>query len=394
MNILFISQNFYPNEIGGYEIACRRLVQEFKKEARVRVLASSFNVHEKEKLYNVDYILDNVNNYGFDLKRRKCLSLLIRSYVAVRNYLITRKYIQNMGIDVVIAFQLDRATFTPLVACKDMGLPVVMDMGDLWWKTLCDQFNVHGWKKCIRRASHGFFTPQKVYFDRIICNSEYTAQEIRKVVKEDTATIHRHLPDFMFKHTLNTVERIDKVIITYGGRLCEEKGIADFIEIIEILCSLQPNRTVDARIIGNGLESYISFLKRLIDKKELSDKIQILPSVSQEAFFQHLCESHFFLFPFSWNEPFGQVVPQAMAAGAVPICSNQGGPATIIDNGLNGYLLDRLELGAFAQTISTLVDNLKNYNRIRQEGHAYALSNFSPEKVFEQYFSIVGSVVK
>lgn len=49
----------------------------------------------------------------------------------------------------------------------------------------------------------------------------------------------------------------------------------------------------------------------------------------------------------TWEESCGRVILEAMAAGAVPITDNRGGPSTFLQNGVTGWLVDSWEEAAF-----------------------------------------------
>ena len=53
----------------------------------------------------------------------------------------------------------------------------------------------------------------------------------------------------------------------------------------------------------------------------------------------------------SWNEPFGRVVIEAMAAGIPVIGVNTGGPKEIIQDGISGYLIPPYNPSAIAEKI-------------------------------------------
>jgi glycosyltransferase involved in cell wall biosynthesis len=57
-------------------------------------------------------------------------------------------------------------------------------------------------------------------------------------------------------------------------------------------------------------------------------------------------------------EPFGMVVAEGMALGKVVLASRLGGPAEIIQDGVNGYLADPLDVAALAEKLLFLAERL------------------------------------
>jgi glycosyltransferase involved in cell wall biosynthesis len=71
------------------------------------------------------------------------------------------------------------------------------------------------------------------------------------------------------------------------------------------------------------------------------EPVTLLPAFSQEAhlFLQGL-DCFFYRTSKEWPEPWGRVVPEAMACGLPVVCHNRGGYVEIIDHGRNGFLFD------------------------------------------------------
>jgi glycosyltransferase involved in cell wall biosynthesis len=76
---------------------------------------------------------------------------------------------------------------------------------------------------------------------------------------------------------------------------------------------------------------------------ELSDldSVTLLPAFSQQAhlFLQEL-DCFFYRISEGTAEPWGRIVPEAMACGLPVVCHNRGGYVEIIDHGRNGFLFD------------------------------------------------------
>ncbi len=56
-----------------------------------------------------------------------------------------------------------------------------------------------------------------------------------------------------------------------------------------------------------------------------------------------MSEARAFLFPISWNEPFGMVVAEAMAAGAPVVATPRGSLPELVDPGVTGFLENTVE---------------------------------------------------
>ena len=70
----------------------------------------------------------------------------------------------------------------------------------------------------------------------------------------------------------------------------------------------------------------------------------------------------------SWEEPFGRVVVEAMAAGTPVIATSRGGTAEIVADGVNGLLAPPRDAGAWAAVIERLLDEPGLRERLVEEG--------------------------
>jgi glycosyltransferase involved in cell wall biosynthesis len=71
------------------------------------------------------------------------------------------------------------------------------------------------------------------------------------------------------------------------------------------------------------------------------EAVELLPMGAEEAalFLQGL-DCFFYRTSEEWLEPWGRIVPEAMACGLPVVCHNRGGYAEIIDHGRNGFLFE------------------------------------------------------
>jgi glycosyltransferase involved in cell wall biosynthesis len=120
------------------------------------------------------------------------------------------------------------------------------------------------------------------------------------------------------------------------GRITPEKGIAEAIRIAKAA-------RVKLLIIGHvtthlpwSEEYFLKEVKRHID----GDKIRYIERLPYHDVVQLMGKAKGFLFPLQWDEPFGMVVIEAMAAGTPVVAYRRGSMPELIKNGDTGYLVE------------------------------------------------------
>lgn len=91
------------------------------------------------------------------------------------------------------------------------------------------------------------------------------------------------------------------------------------------------------------------------------------------------------------QEHFGITIVEGMAAGAVPVVFNSGGPPEIITSGENGYLFDSIEeMVEDTWKLATQPDHWRTLSKAARERARF----FSPEMVAERMYRIVSGTEK
>jgi len=177
-----------------------------------------------------------------------------------------------------------------------------------------------------------------------------------------------------------------KTKILYVGRLAEEKGIK---ELLEIFSKFDPNK-VEFVIVGKGhLDEYIkskqeelplTYLGYISDKKKLADiyaesNIFVLNSYRIDK----------------WEEFFGIVLLEAMASGLPIVATDCVGPKELIINGKNGFLVKQKNNEEFYKALKKLVDNPKLREKMGKYGKEF-VKNYSIEKVSSKLYEVLKNV--
>lgn len=138
--------------------------------------------------------------------------------------------------------------------------------------------------------------------------------------------------------------------VIFVGRFSYQKGIDYAIDIWKIVHQKFPDWELHLYGEGELKEIYVSEIK----KQSLDTTIFIHKPTSHID--NTYKESSIFMLT-SRYEPFGLVIPEAMSCGIPCIAFKCSGPINIIDDQINGLLIDNGNIQKFADAICYLIEN-------------------------------------
>ena len=171
------------------------------------------------------------------------------------------------------------------------------------------------------------------------------------------------------------------------GRLSKEKGYDLLIEAWSIVAEKYPDWILN--IYGEGPERVN--LEKQIKKYNLEKNIFLKGATSDVQ--NKYQESSFFISS-SRYEGFGIVIIEAMSCGLPVIAFDCGnGPSDIIENNIDGYLVEKGDIRALAHKVFALIEN----EGTKKEMSINALkkaSNYSVEKIMRQWMDLFEELIQ
>ena len=173
--------------------------------------------------------------------------------------------------------------------------------------------------------------------------------------------------------------------VLYVGRFSSQKDIDSLLRIWEIVHPQHPDWRLDIHGEGELEEYYLSKIQAMNADIHVYKPTADIMEVYRE---------HSILLLTSLFEPFGLVLPEAMSCG-LPVVAYDCpyGPADIITDGVDGFLIKERDINLFAQRVCQLIFS---YDLRRQMGQAgilssqrYQVSRIMPQwvQLFEQLTS-------
>jgi glycogen(starch) synthase len=166
--------------------------------------------------------------------------------------------------------------------------------------------------------------------------------------------------------------------VVFVGRLVEGKGCALLIDAVALLCSQGICPAVT--IIGDGPQ--MPDLERLVQDYKISKLISFTGTLRGNSLIQEVSRHRLAVIPSIWEEPFGVVVLEAIAAGCIPLVSTMGGLPEAA--GPCGVAITSLTTIGLAETISSV---LFNYEEAKK-----TLDHYSPDHLRRHSVSRIAKV--
>lgn len=164
----------------------------------------------------------------------------------------------------------------------------------------------------------------------------------------------------------------------FAGRVMDIKGVAEAIEVAQ----RTRMRLIIFGSVDEKSEYWIQKIKPFVDGEQIIYK----GMVPREELFEYLGRARAFLFPLKWEEPFGLVTIEAMAAGTPTISFRRGSLPEIINDGKTGFLCD---------TIDEMIDAVSKVENINPADCRKRVEDmFTISKVVDRYEQAYYSILE
>lgn len=183
--------------------------------------------------------------------------------------------------------------------------------------------------------------------------------------------------------TISSKEEYQNVIL-FLGNVNKSKGLDWLIKSLEFVRS--PYQTI---VIGDGKE--LQYNKSLAAKLGFSERIEFLGWIDYDRIKNYFRNALMLVVPSRWPEPFGLVGLEAMAHGVPVIASNVGGIPDWLEDGKNGFLVERGNIRQLAEKIELLLTDRNLNQKLGEYGRTCVITKYNPDdyvkklmRIFEQ----------
>jgi glycosyltransferase involved in cell wall biosynthesis len=195
-------------------------------------------------------------------------------------------------------------------------------------------------------------------------------------------------PDRVFvKHNLIPrrsrphVERTPTVV--YAGRLDEAKGARLLMAGWDRYLGQPGEPGLNLVIVGGGpLEDEVAAWA------SARPSVEMTGTVSSDRVAEHMAGARAVLLPSTWEETFGLVAVEAMAAGVPPVAAAHGSFPELITPGVDGALFSPGDPDALALAIADVEGNPGRYEDYGDQARKTYEERFDPERIMAELLEI------
>lgn len=366
-----------PHHLGGYELSCRDVVERWRARGHeVRVLTSTMRVPgiADEPLEAASGVDRKLHLHWDDVMvappRHR------RASIERGNQAVLRSVLTDHTYDVVSVWHMGAMSMGLLTTIAERGIPMVFVICDDW---LLYGPDVDPWiRMFLRRPRLGRITrlltglPTRLPNlgpDTPFCfNSDWVrrrALERSRFPVQTSTVVYTGIDptDFPIDASPRPPWRWRLVCV---GRQEPRKGTH---VAIRALARLPNEARLD--VIGPGDDNYLDELRRLASSLDLESRVAFRQRDRAELKDEYKA-ADVFVFPVTWDEPFGLVPVEAMACGVPVIATGTGGSAEFLIHEVNCLLVAKDDDDAIANAVSRLASDAQLRERLVAGGRATA----------------------
>jgi len=394
MRALFLTNFYPPASLGGYEQWCQEVAERLQARHQIVVLTSR---HGRGALAasEPDWVRRDLHlEMDLGTMRNGVQFFTRRRAREQENLTHLDRVVRDVAPDVVLVWGMWNLHRT-LVAHAERLMPgrLAYYVGD-YWPTLPSQLAQYWdaparhWssalpKRLLAAAARRVLArqaPPTLAFEHVLFPTRFMRDEYRRlgIVPKSARIVHGGADTSLYGAEPERPRRGIRSLL-YVGRLTRDKGVQTAIEALGLLARQDRFSEMRLSIAGTGDDE--PSLRRLVQEQRLEARVTFCGHQSREALRTLYQEADVLVFPSLWQEPFGRVLVEAMAAGLVVVGTATGGAAEILTHDENALVFPAGDAVALANQVSRLADSEPLRARLALAARQQALERFSVDRM-------------
>lgn len=413
MRALFLSNFYPPCGQGGYELWCQEVAEGLRMHGHEVLVLTSRHHRERVTQPEPAWIRRELH-LEMELKslRNGIQFFTHRRINEQENLAYLQQCVNTFQPDVVLVWgmwNLSRAL--PVLIEALMPERVVYYMGD-YWPTLASQLEMYwqtparDWRTWLPKSLLGFWARRILAhqplpmpdFAHVLFPTLFMREELKRMgmPAKYTKIIYGAADIRHYGDPQQTAERRPgrPLALLYAGRVRPDKGVHVAIEAIGLLVNQYDLCDLTLTIVGDGDADYAEELRQLVYHHRIEPYVHFRGAQPKEEMPHIYRQADIFLFTSIWPEPFGRVLIEAMAAGAVVVGSPTGGAAEILVDEENALTFPPGDAEALAKQILRLANAPALCQRLIEAGQRSVREKFDAARMTQEIEAYLQAVAQ
>jgi glycosyltransferase involved in cell wall biosynthesis len=227
----------------------------------------------------------------------------------------------------------------------------------------------------------------------ILVETEATACDIERLIP--AMRVYR-VPNFIHGEDVSLgapdTQRLSRNGVIYLGSMTPDKGVELILSSVDQVCDYQ--RVPFHFVGGEVTPGYLDYFRTLVGRLRHAEAVKVHGNLPRQEAHALARECRIFAFPTQWpGEGQPAALVEAMGMGLVPVASRWRGVAEIVQDRVNGLLLDTLAPEALAHLIIELLRDGDMLNRLSAQARETIRTQYEAHGALKQYQQIVAEVL-
>ena len=396
MNILYLCDEYPPGKHGGIGTSVRLLAREMARLGNQVVVAGLYSAgYGGEDAFEDEGVKVYRFRRGYKWVRNE-QSLIVKIFIKLLKFtgLMDREIRRSLAI---YNFKLEK-----LIADHKIDLVEMPDYND--YIRFCRSYipfpalsvpvivKLHGSITYFTKELNKKVPAHVVKMEQAILNQAATVSSVSKYTALKSAVYLAYPREMeVLYNAINTKmpvkptrKNLKQVIFT--GTIVQKKGI---YQLLEAWNKVNTTRS-DAQLIILGKGSQRKAIVCLT--KKARNTVTFVGHVATEKLYDYLAGSLISVFP-SYFEAFSLAPLEAMACSTAVINSNRSSGPELIDDKINGLLIDPDDTDQIATAILSLLNDPEECERLAKNGNGRVKEHFDIQKIAVQHIQFYKKVV-
>ncbi len=304
---------------------------------------------------------------------RRALEIVAIVTELIANFPYLLRLIQlyrDLDVDIV---HVNNYTMEPMWAARLLGIPIVYHLHGL----VSPPIERSAWRNFQRVAAF-------ISISRVV-----TESAVRAGI--DRARIHE-IPNFVEELPSGPPPPLpDTPAIGIFGRVTNWKGQKEFLRAaIQVLAQFPTLRVYIVGDASDGDQRYFQECLEIARTSAYPNNFEFTGRVFDVGTLYRKCT--IVVHASTWPEPFGMVLIEAMAEGRPVVASIHGAASEIVQDGVDGFIVDPKTPEAMATRILELLHNPGMIQTMGEHGRGKVRCHFDPRSAAQQFALLYGQI--